>query len=51
MATKVIQVLELAGQHVIVFCAACADVFSAIVDTITGTYAAPRRRPARPVPL
>ena len=45
---EVIQVLEVSGHHVIVFCAASGDVHSAGTDAVTGTYSAPADGPLGP---
>lgn len=45
---EVVQVLEVHGRHVIVFCAAAADVIDARIEAATGTYSAPADGPLGP---
>ncbi|MBG6059037.1 beta-fructofuranosidase [Cryobacterium sp. MP_M5] len=45
---EVIQVLEVAGRHVLVFCAAASDVIAAGVSARTATYTAPADGPLGP---
>jgi beta-fructofuranosidase len=45
---EVIQVLEVSGEHVIVFCAAASDVLNPGVEAATGTYSAPADGPLGP---
>lgn len=45
---EVLQVLEVDGAHVVVFCAAAGDVIASGVDAVTGTFTAPADGPLGP---
>lgn len=45
---EVMQVLELGGRHVLVFCAAASDVIADGVEAATGTFSAPADGPIGP---
>lgn len=45
---EVLQVLEIEGAHVVVFCAAAGDVITPGVEAVTGTFSAPADGPLGP---
>ncbi|WP_166785490.1 glycosyl hydrolase family 32 [Cryobacterium cryoconiti] len=45
---EVLQVLEVAGHHVVVFCATAQDVIAAGVEAVTATFTAPADGPLGP---